>query len=241
MELTKDYILKGKLSLLQPKHGYRVAIDPIILAGFVSLQHNQSVLDVGCGVGTISLILKLRNPSAIITAIDVDPDICDICLRNAKENSLDLDVVNIGIENFHGNPSYNGKTFDHIVTNPPFFSRESFKISNTKLLANFETIELTDWISFCLKKLKNGGTLHIIHHASRISDILSSLGQKVGAIEITPVFPKKDMDAIRIIVSGKKGSRKSTKITGGLVLHDNDGNFSKIAQKILESQSNPLQ
>ncbi|MDR2794781.1 MAG: methyltransferase [Holosporaceae bacterium] len=238
MELTKDYILRGKLSLLQPKHGYRVAIDPIILAGFVALQHGQSVLDVGCGVGTISLILKLRNPSATITAIDVDPDICDICLRNARENSINLDVVNIGIENFHGNQFYNGKTFDHIVTNPPFFSRESSRISDARLLANFETIKLSDWISFCLRKLKNGGMLHIIHHASRISDILSSLDKKVGSIEIIPIFPKKNMDAIRIIVHGKKGSRKSTKITSGLILHDNDGNFSKITQEILDLQNN---
>ncbi|GHU15876.1 hypothetical protein FACS189449_13650 [Alphaproteobacteria bacterium] len=29
MEVTKDYILKGRLSLLQPKYGYRVAVDPI--------------------------------------------------------------------------------------------------------------------------------------------------------------------------------------------------------------------
>ncbi|MDR2681575.1 MAG: methyltransferase [Holosporaceae bacterium] len=235
MELTKDHILRGNLSLLQPKHGYRVAVDPIILAGLVELKPGQSVLDVGCGVGTISLILKLRNPSASVTAIDIDADICDICRCNAAENSLEIDVLNVGLENFHENLSHSEKNFDHVVTNPPFFSRESSRISNTKLLANFETLKLSDWLSLCVKKLKNGGRLHIIHHASRVGDILSSLDKKVGALEITPIFPKNGMDAIRVIVQGQKGSRKSTKITGGLVLHDKNGNFSENIKKILES------
>ncbi|GHU19071.1 methyltransferase [Alphaproteobacteria bacterium] len=233
MELTKDYILKGKLSLLQPKHGYRVAIDPVVLSSFVNAKDGQSILDVGCGVGAISLILKLKNPSAQITAVDVDPDICDICVRNSEENSLDIDIINVGIENFHKN--LHNKLFDHVVTNPPFFNKRSARVSDLKLLANFETMELSDWISCCLKNLKNGGMFYIIHHASRICDILSSLAKKAGATEIIPIFPKDDQDAIRVIVKCKKGSMESTRITSGLILHDKEGNFSESAKAILES------
>ncbi|GHT93474.1 methyltransferase [Alphaproteobacteria bacterium] len=232
MELTKDYVLKGRVSLLQPKYGYRVAVDPFVLSSFVNVRDGQSVLDVGCGVGAISLILKLKNPFAQITAIDVDRDICDICMRNSEENSLDIDIINVGIENFHKN--HRNNLFDHVVTNPPFFNKKSTRVSDLKLLANFETIELSDWVSCCLKNLKNGGMFYIIHHASRISDILLSLAKKAGATEIIPIFPKDGQDAIRVIVKCKKGSMESTRITSGLILHDRDGNFSETTREILE-------
>ena len=58
---TDDRILNGKILLRQPKKGYRVAIDPIILASFIEPTDNQEILDVGCGVGTISLILKRKK------------------------------------------------------------------------------------------------------------------------------------------------------------------------------------
>ena len=74
---TDDSILNGKILLRQPKKGYRVAIDPIILASFIEPKDNQEILDVGCGVGAISLILKRKNRSAKITAIDIDENMCE--------------------------------------------------------------------------------------------------------------------------------------------------------------------
>ncbi|MDR2268301.1 MAG: methyltransferase, partial [Holosporaceae bacterium] len=177
MELTNDRIFNGQLTLLQPKNGYRIALDPIILSNFVQLQAGQSLLDVGCGVGAVSLIIKLKNPTARVTAIDVDADLCDLCLCNAKKNSLEIDVVNSALENFSLPGQY---FFDYVVTNPPFFRECSHRVSTAKRVANFETIGLSEWITLCLKKLKNRGIFCIIHRPARLGEILTSLEQKTG-------------------------------------------------------------
>jgi tRNA1(Val) A37 N6-methylase TrmN6 len=235
-ELTEDYILNGNISLLQPKHGYRVAIDPIIFSHFIETSDNQSVLDVGCGVGTISLILKHRNSSAKITAIDIDNAMCKICEENSRKNFLEIDIRNIEIENIQNDHHLKNLLFDHVVTNPPFFDQKSYRISSNKLLSNFETIELSTWISFCLKKVKNKGTFSIIHKASMIDYILRNLGKSVGAIEVIPIFSKYESFANRVIVKCVKGKKTATKIHPGLVIHNEAGKYTEKISKILKNE-----
>ncbi len=226
---TDDSILNGKILLRQPKKGYRVAIDPIILASLIEPKDNQEILDVGCGVGAISLILKRKNRSAKITAIDIDENMCELCRYNSEKNSLELNVRNIGIESM---PREN--LYDIIVTNPPFFSKESSRVSATKELANFETMELSEWISLCLNLLKNKGHFSIIHDTSRIGDILAAIKGRAGAAEVIPIFSKENKEAIRVVVKCVKGSFSKTKIHRGIVMHSEDGKYSEVAKKILD-------
>ena len=235
-EFTQDYILNGKLKLLQPKNGYRVAIDPILLSAFVNVKPNQKILDVGCGVGAISLILKKREESLNITAVDLDVKMCELCKKNAELNNIDINVVNCGIENINSDADIRKEHFDQVITNPPFFKRTSSRISKTKQLANFETIELSNWIAFCIKRLKNGGTFSIIHSASRLGDILQAALTYLGDIEIIPVYSKREADAKRVIVTGKKGRKSDMKISQGIIVHNDDGSYTDIMKKILAGE-----
>jgi FkbM family methyltransferase len=230
MELTEDSILNGKIKLFQPQNGYRAALDPIILASFIRLTPSQRVLDVGCGVGTISMILKRNENTAEITALDMDKEMCQICEQNASTNGLAVEVLNTGIENYA--LSKEG-AFDHVVTNPPFFEEKSSRISDSKKLANFETISLVEWISLCLNNLKNKGIFSIIHRVSRLEEILSTLKGRAGAVKITPIFPKSDREANRIVVQAKKSSKSETTILPGIIVHQENGSYSENLRKIL--------
>jgi tRNA1(Val) A37 N6-methylase TrmN6 len=239
LKLTEDSILNGKIKLLQPDNGYRVAIDPIILSSFVcGLTHCghkattiEKILDVGCGVGTISLILKMKKNASEVTAIDIDEKMCQICRQNATINSLDVNVINTGLESI--NSVLKDELFDQVVTNPPFSNKNSSRISESKRLANFETMDLYDWIAFCFKKLKNGGIFSLIHNASRIDDILCSLKNIAGSIQIIPIFPKINCRANRIVVIAQKSSKSASSILSGIVVHENDGSYSDAMRKIL--------
>ena len=61
-DFTEDRILGGRVLLRQPAQGYRVAIDPVLLAAAAPARAGDLVLDVGCGVGAAALCLAARVP-----------------------------------------------------------------------------------------------------------------------------------------------------------------------------------
>ncbi|MDR2107060.1 MAG: methyltransferase [Holosporaceae bacterium] len=221
------------MKLLQPKVGYRVAVDPIILAAFTTPRAGRKILDVGCGSGVISLILKLQEQSLRITALDIDAEMCCLCRRNAEINAADIRVVNGDIGNAKDIASLKNECFDHVVTNPPFFERQSSRISETKRTSHFETLSLDDWIAGCLGRLKNGGTFSMIHLASRAGDILGALKNNAGSVQIIPIFPKADRDAGRVIILARKSGKSPTKIRPGIIVHNADGSYSDTMRRIL--------
>ncbi len=228
-EFTEDLILNGKIRLYQPKHGYRVAIDPILLASLVELKHEQTILDVGCGVGTISLILKYMDDSQNITSVDIDSTMTKLCKINSELNNLPLNIVNSPI----GTNLLRNKIFDSVVTNPPFYCPKNFRSSEKKSTSNFETVNLKSWISFCLKRLKPRGNFYIIHLPERLEHILESLVNLAGKIEIFPIYSRQYEPAKRIIIRCKKMSREPLKILPGLVSHKNNNDYTDDLKLIL--------
>lgn len=49
------------------------------------IQPGQDVLDVGCGTGTLTLLIKQTQPNAAVYGLDVDPQVLDIARRKAEQ------------------------------------------------------------------------------------------------------------------------------------------------------------
>ena len=64
--LTEDALLGGRVRLLQPRRGYRVAVDAVLLAAAVDPAAGERVLDLGAGVGAVGLCLAERVPDCTI-------------------------------------------------------------------------------------------------------------------------------------------------------------------------------
>ena len=52
-DLTQDRFLDGRLTVSQPRKGYRAAMDPVLLAAACPARPGQSVLELGCGAGVV--------------------------------------------------------------------------------------------------------------------------------------------------------------------------------------------
>ncbi len=75
----------------------RGRIDPgtktLLLHGPGPVPEDRNLVDVGCGYGPIALTLAVRNPSATVWAVDINPRAIDLCRANAELNELDNIVV----------------------------------------------------------------------------------------------------------------------------------------------------
>ena len=70
---TEDALLGGRIRLLQPPRGYRVAVDAVLLAAAVDAAPGDRVLDLGAGVGAVGLCLAARVPGCTIVGIELQP------------------------------------------------------------------------------------------------------------------------------------------------------------------------
>ncbi|MDD5411877.1 MAG: class I SAM-dependent methyltransferase [Methylobacter sp.] len=49
------------------------------------IQSGQNLLDMGCGTGTLTLLIKQTQPNATVYGLDVDPQVLDIARRKAEQ------------------------------------------------------------------------------------------------------------------------------------------------------------
>lgn len=102
--------------LYQPQPGYRVSIDPYLLAGWV-LEEGvpDSVLDVGTGSGVLALLLG--RAGSVAHGIDRLAEWIPWAQRSALESGL-ADRVTFGLEDVR---TCGRRPVDLVVSNPPYF------------------------------------------------------------------------------------------------------------------------
>ena len=80
------------------------------------IQHGQSVLDIGCGTGTLALLIKQAVPSAKIAGIDADPSILSLARDKAVRAGADI----LFIEGFADAVPLPSESYDRVVSSLAF-------------------------------------------------------------------------------------------------------------------------
>lgn len=236
LDITEDTLLNGKIRIYQPKKGYRVAIDPILLAAAVAVTDKQFVLDVGSGVGAASLCLASRCHAARIFGIELLPELVRLASDNARANNF-----NGRVEFLQGNllsppPRLAAGSFDHIMTNPPFIDASAGRKSpyEIKAIAHIQDIPLEQWVKFSFMMLRPKGHMTVIHRADALDVLLPLMkSHGFGNISLFPLWSYGDQPAKRILVRGEKGSKSPLTLHPGLIMHEKNGALSKPAELIL--------
>lgn len=216
--LSDDAFLGGKLQILQPKNGYRAASDPVLLAACCGARAGDSVLDLGCGVGTASLCLAARVPGVALTGLELQPDYADVARQNAARTGIALEVVEGSISAM---PKPLRRSFDHVITNPPYFPPHGTKARDKgRDTALREEVSLTDWTAAAARRLEPGGWLTMIVRSDRLSDALVAMHGRLGSVAILPLTPREGREAGRVILRARKGGRAALRLLTPFVLHD---------------------
>src|SRR3954465_4114456 len=92
---TENALLGGRIRLLQPPRGYRVAVDAVLLAAAIDAAPGDRVLDLGAGVGAVGLCLAARVPGCAIVGIELQPGLAALAVRNAALNGAESRIQTI--------------------------------------------------------------------------------------------------------------------------------------------------
>ena len=86
--ITRDCMLNGNVAIAQPKSGFRVGTDAVFLAASVGVNRGR-ILDLGAGVGGVSLCLAARLNKVQITAVELDPVLVALAQKNIVANGFE--------------------------------------------------------------------------------------------------------------------------------------------------------
>jgi len=233
--VTEDALLGGRVRLRQPRDGYRVAVDPVLLAAAVPLRAGDRVLDLGCGAGAVFLCLLAREPALTVTAVERDPGMAGLARANAGLNGCGDSVEVVQADVAALPVDWRDGGFDQAVSNPPFLPAERADPSPLpgRAAAGIEDgSDLGAWVARAGRCLRHKGRLTMVHRVDRLGDLLAAL-DGFGEVVVYPLWPRAGRDARRLIVTARKGVRTPLRLAAGLVLHGDDGGYTKAADAAL--------
>ncbi|MGH7006957.1 MAG: tRNA1(Val) (adenine(37)-N6)-methyltransferase [Stellaceae bacterium] len=236
LPVSDDALLGGRVKLLQPTAGYRVAIDPVLLAAAVPAAAGEAVLDIGCGVGAAALCLAARVPGSRITGIEAQRDLVRLATENAARNGVADRVAIMAGDINHPPPRLEPGHFAHVMANPPYMEAETVSPSPLpgKTTATVEgDADLAAWVRFAFVMARPRGSITFIHRADRIEHLLAQFAGRAGGIVVLPLWPGAGKAAKRVIVHARKDVATPTRLLPGLILHEADGRFTAAADTVL--------
>ena len=233
-----DEIGFGALKLIQDPVEFCYGVDAVILAEFAVrrfkyVKPSTRIMDLGTGNGIIPLILSHKTSAETIYGVEVQKSSWDRAVRSTKLNDLEnrIEIILCDILDLIGERLELKGSFDLITCNPPYMAGHGGMKpeNNARTIARHETTAcLEDFIRVSSELLKERGELFMVHRPSRLVDIFCMARRyRLEPKTVRMVLPREGEEANIALVQMVKNGRPELAVPPPLVIHDNNGGFTK--------------
>ena len=177
-EITRDYFYKKKVIVYQRRKGYRFSVDAPILADFLPSFPTEKALEIGIGVGIVSLLALYNKKFSYIYGVEIQPSLSQLAELNAEKNGFleNLKVItgdfNEIFRDFSG--------IRHIFSNPPFFETHRGRLSPTPEIRDAKTgtkLTIRQLLTNSYSILGKKGNLYLVLPYSRYRETKKMAGE----------------------------------------------------------------
>ena len=218
--------------LYQPTSGYCYNSDSIFLYDFIaSFKPTGTLLDVGCGVGIISLLLS-RDFDIQTSIIDKQEKMLDYAKYNYKLNGLKAkhylgDFTELETED----------RYDYIISNPPFYDERVQQSKDTHLnIARYaHHLPIEGFMRRVKTFLKPKGWFIFCYDAKQIDLLLYYLKLNgMNPEKIQFVHSKIDRESKLVMIAARNNSKSMTQILPPFVVFDDNNIYKNNAQRAFD-------
>lgn len=224
MEQIHDLLGYDGLKIYQDSEAFSFSIDSLLLSSFIKINDKtKNIIDLCAGNGPIPLYLSLKTNANII-GVEIQEYIAMLAKKSVEYNKIDnINIINDNLIDIYKKVGAN--QFDIVCANPPYFKvGETPHLNKNDLLsiARHEIkCNLEDIIKEASKLLIDGGSLYLIHRVERLQEILSLLTKyKFGTKDIRFCYPKKDTNALLVLIEAKKNRAANVNVLNPLYIYE---------------------
>jgi tRNA1Val (adenine37-N6)-methyltransferase len=228
-EITLDGI--RDLKIFQHREGYRFSVDPLLLYSFVGVKYAKQIVDLGAGSGIIGLLLARKYEHSKVLLMELQERLCRLAERNVSINDLQ-DRVSVRFSDInHVKDAMPPESYDLAVSNPPFRTPVSGRISEgeEKALARHEIkLTLKGLVESASYLLRARGRFFMIYHPERIVEVVDALrGNRLEPKRLR--FVHNDIGAVSkiMLLEAVKDGKAGLQIERPLVLYEKGGEYTE--------------
>ena len=210
--------LQNGYTLHIAKGCFPLSTDSILLADFVNLPKNATVLDLGSGCCTIGTLLCAKDPSCQVNGIEIDPLAHETALENIARN----DLGNRLRSTCSDLRQIKGGKYHICVSNPPYYPSGPAS-KKTPTARREDNCSLSELISVAAANLRYGGDFYLVHKPERLAEIIAcGAANQLEAKLLRLVHHRKDGPISLILLKMRKGGNPGL-IMDEKFLHEIDG------------------
>ncbi len=219
--------LTNDLTLDIPEGCFPLSTDSMLLADFVRLPRNASVLDLGSGCGTLGLLLCARDPSCHITGLEIDAAAHAAAVENIRRNELSDRFTSI-CSDLRTVPPGN---YTVCVSNPPYFTGGPAS-RQTPTARRDDHCTIPELFAAAARALKFGGDFLLVHKPERLAQLCATaVAHGLEPKRLGLVRHREDGPVSLILLSCRKGGKPGL-IWEDYVLYHSDGTPTDYYQKL---------
>lgn len=207
----------------------KLGTDSKLLAQFATLHRREKVLDLGCGVGVLGVLLAQRQKELTLDGIDIVPESAELAAYNLTANGL-TGTIRQGDLNHCRQWAPRPGGYDLVISNPPYFAPNTGKTAEgTRKTARSEaacTVEglcaAAGWL------LHPGGRFALCYRAERLATLFSALEgsgiapKRLQLVQHSPAHPPKI-----VLVEGVRMGRPGLKVLPTLFVNQFNAQWRK--------------
>jgi tRNA1(Val) A37 N6-methylase TrmN6 len=238
-DVTHDTLLRGRVKLIQPAHGFRSSLDPVLLAGFIQAPYGR-FLDIGCGTGALSFLLLARDPAATGLGVEIQPRLAALATRSVEANGFGARFAVAAAD--VREPGVVPRTaFDLVASNPPFRALGTGVLppQTERSLAHHEVaLTLAEWLEVAQGALRPEGRLAAIYPADRFDEMRAALAdRRLAMARLRLVQAQAGARASRFCFEARRSALVAeTQTEASLVVHE-QGKYSAEVRAMLGEES----
>ena len=221
-----EEVLFGRIRMTIPDAQFRVSTDSMVLADFCRDAGGRG-LDLGCGCGTLGLLLLGSGAAGSVCGIEIQPEAARQAEENARRNGLAdrFSVVCGDLRQAHA--QIPAGSFDFAVSNPPYYppgsgrlrKEDSLSLARSELCCPLDAL-----CAAAARALRWGGRLYLVHKPERLTDLLVTLREnrlEPNRLQFVRHHPEASVSLV--LVEARSGAKPGLTLQNDLILYTSSG------------------